>query len=155
MEKNPFWRQYYYKHVVENIDLLSPEEAQKLISNIEAAAAKLGMTPAQYVGGGPLARFGAKVGEWEYTIGGQRWREIKSAVYGERPLRGEPVLGAAQKVDEDLNGLINKLDDLDQAKDDVESTIAQLEKQYDDLVQAKGVPPCLLPGQKQMTLQQN
>jgi hypothetical protein len=139
LEKNPFWRQYYYKHVAENIDLLSPEEAQKLISNIETAAAKVGMSPAQYVGGGPLARFKAKIGSWEISIGDKRWKEIESAVYGrEARLLDEGAPGAIDKVDEEVGNLMNTLDDLDGAKDEIESTIAKLEKEYDDLVQAQG-----------------
>ncbi len=139
LEKNPFWRQYYYKHVVENIDLLSPEEAVKLLNNIEVAAKASNMTPAQYVGGGPLARFKAKIGDWEITLGDQRWTEIQNAVYGRKEgLFQEGIEGAAEKVDEKVNQLLDQLQDLDDEVFEIDNTIARLEKEYDELVQAQG-----------------
>lgn len=52
LEKSPIWRQYYYKNVRENANLLSSKSFDQMIRNIEADAAKVGMTPNQYIGGG-------------------------------------------------------------------------------------------------------
>jgi hypothetical protein len=49
-EKNPTFRALYYRHVVENADLLSPREAAQLIRGIEEKAAVLRISPEEYVG---------------------------------------------------------------------------------------------------------
>lgn len=50
LEKYPFWRQGYYHVVSENVDMLAPSEARKVLNNIERAAARAKVTPEQYVG---------------------------------------------------------------------------------------------------------
>jgi len=50
MERSPLYRQFYYEKVSKNVDALTPDEAKKLITNIEAQAAKIDMKPKDYVG---------------------------------------------------------------------------------------------------------
>lgn len=50
LEKSPFWRQMYYQIVRENIDLLSREEALKVIDTITANATEAGVDPERWVG---------------------------------------------------------------------------------------------------------
>lgn len=55
-EKSPFWRQYYYRHIVQNIDTLSAKEATRLRETIVKAAAEEGVSPGRYVGSNNLWR---------------------------------------------------------------------------------------------------
>ncbi len=50
LEKSPLFRQFYYEGVARNADLLSQDEAARLISTIDAQAASLGITPENFVG---------------------------------------------------------------------------------------------------------
>lgn len=50
LEKYPFWRQGYYDVVKQNVDMLSPQEAQRVIDTITEAARKAGISPEDYVG---------------------------------------------------------------------------------------------------------
>jgi hypothetical protein len=52
LEKSPIWRQYYYKNVRENANLLSPAAFNEMIATVQKNAAELGMSPNQYIGGG-------------------------------------------------------------------------------------------------------
>jgi len=60
-EKSPVFRQYYYDNVAQNIDLLSRDEATKLISKIKESSAQ------------------QKIKEWEYVGSRGRWQEIQKA----------------------------------------------------------------------------
>lgn len=51
LEKSPLFRQYYYKYVTENADLLSPKEFTRMVDNIRAGAQRLGMSESAYIGG--------------------------------------------------------------------------------------------------------
>ena len=50
LEKSPIFRQYYYKYVMENADLLTPAEFKKMVGNIQAGAKRLGITESAYLG---------------------------------------------------------------------------------------------------------
>lgn len=50
-EKSPVFRQYYYRNVLDNIDLVAPAEARRLLSMIETRAEDLGMSVEKFVGG--------------------------------------------------------------------------------------------------------
>lgn len=56
LEKSPFWRQQYYKVVSENVDLLSPNEAQKVLDEIIAKAKEAKVKPEKYVGQRTIVR---------------------------------------------------------------------------------------------------
>lgn len=60
-EKSPVFRQYYYDNVAQNIDLLSKDEAQKLLANISQRASEAG------------------VKEWEYVGTRARWKQIQDS----------------------------------------------------------------------------
>lgn len=49
LEKSPIFRQYYYNYVVENADLLSPEQFSRMVDNIKAGAERLGISEQAYV----------------------------------------------------------------------------------------------------------
>lgn len=51
LEKSPAWRQYYYKYVAENAELLSRDQALLLMANVERDAAKVGVSAEAWVGG--------------------------------------------------------------------------------------------------------
>ena len=50
-EKSPVFRQFYYEQVSKNVDLLSKEEAGKLLKYITSSAERNGMSVENYVGG--------------------------------------------------------------------------------------------------------
>lgn len=52
LEKSPIYRQYYYKFVKENADLLKPEQFDEMIAGIRAGAQRLGISESAYIGGG-------------------------------------------------------------------------------------------------------
>jgi hypothetical protein len=56
LEKSPVFRQSYYKEVFENADLLSPSEAQLLLSRTAANASKTGVSIESYLGGKKVYR---------------------------------------------------------------------------------------------------
>jgi len=47
-EKDPLFRQQYYNAVLENVDLLAPKEAQKVLDRIAMAASEEGITPEKW-----------------------------------------------------------------------------------------------------------
>jgi hypothetical protein len=49
-EKSPVFRQFYYDDIAKNADLLSRDEATKLLDNITTSAAQLEISPEDYVG---------------------------------------------------------------------------------------------------------
>jgi hypothetical protein len=67
LEKSPIYRQYYYKYVTENADLLSQKEFQTMVQSIRDGAQRLGITESAYIGGNPrgkeFARLLAKEGK--------------------------------------------------------------------------------------------
>jgi hypothetical protein len=50
-EKSPVFRQFYYEQVSKNVDLLSKDEAVKLLKYIDDSATRNGISPENYVGG--------------------------------------------------------------------------------------------------------
>jgi hypothetical protein len=50
-EKSPVFRQFYYEQVSKNVDLLSKDEAVKLLKYIEDSATRNGISAENYVGG--------------------------------------------------------------------------------------------------------
>jgi len=50
LERSIVWRQYFYKEINDNLDLLAPAEARRLVSNVEKFAAQYDLTPANYIG---------------------------------------------------------------------------------------------------------
>ena len=50
-EKSPVFRQFYYEQVSQNVDLLSKDEAVKLLKYIEDSAKRNGISAENYVGG--------------------------------------------------------------------------------------------------------
>jgi hypothetical protein len=50
-EKSPVFRQFYYEQVSKNVDLLSKDEAIKLLKYIDDSATRNGISPENYVGG--------------------------------------------------------------------------------------------------------
>lgn len=50
LERSIVWRQYFYKEIDQNLDLLAPQEAQKLVDNVTKFAARYDMPPERYVG---------------------------------------------------------------------------------------------------------
>ena len=145
-EKDPFWRQFYYKHVAENLDLLSPEEAQKLISNIEKYAARESITPAQYVGGGASSRINFKVGSKEFSLGDKRWKQIQAAAFGERAGFLKPATtGVVGAVDENVVKLTEQVDNLKTQLDDVGKELQSVNGQINDMLQASAGPTGQIP----------
>jgi hypothetical protein len=51
LEKSPVFRQFYYKEVFNNADLLAPSEAAALLKRAEGEANKIGMKLSNYLGG--------------------------------------------------------------------------------------------------------
>jgi hypothetical protein len=51
LEKSPVFRQFYYKEVFNNADLLAPSEAAELLKRAKGEADKAGMKLANYLGG--------------------------------------------------------------------------------------------------------
>lgn len=50
LEKSPVFRQFYYKNVADNLDLLDPREAENIIDDVIAMAKAEGITPERYIG---------------------------------------------------------------------------------------------------------
>lgn len=50
LERSIVWRQYFYREISDNLDLLSPAEAQKLVDNVTKFAGRYEISPAKYVG---------------------------------------------------------------------------------------------------------
>jgi len=50
LDRSPTFRQYYGRIIEEQADMLSPEEAEKLIEQISNSAKALGITPQKYLG---------------------------------------------------------------------------------------------------------
>jgi hypothetical protein len=50
LEKSPLFRQYYYDYVVKEVDAISLEDAQKLVTQVKSYAAQFKVSPANYVG---------------------------------------------------------------------------------------------------------
>ena len=59
-EKDPIFRQLYYKNVYENVDLLAPAEAQKVLDNIAIKAEELKTTPEKLATKGTIKRLKAQ-----------------------------------------------------------------------------------------------
>jgi hypothetical protein len=145
-EKDPFWRQFYYKHVAENIDLLSPEEARKLVNDIERLAAEEGITPAQYVGGGGISRINFSIGSKEFSFGSERWKQIQAAVFGEEGgflKRG--TTGAADAVDQNVVNLTDQVATANQRLDDLRDELQDVNQQLNQLASAQPTAPGQLP----------
>lgn len=51
LEKSPLYRQLYYKYALDNADLLSPIEYNKMIEGIRVGAKRMGVSENAYVGG--------------------------------------------------------------------------------------------------------
>lgn len=109
LEKDPFWRQYYYKNVIGAIDTLAPAEARKLIDNIVAAAEKEGVNPARYVGSKSV------------------WKSIQ-----------REVDKAEGKIDMALDTTKATIDDLNDELTEVDALIRQIEDEIKE-VRAAGV----------------
>lgn len=60
LEKDPIFRQLYYKNVYENIDLLSPAEARRALDNIASSAAAAKTTPEKWATKGTIKRLEAQ-----------------------------------------------------------------------------------------------
>jgi hypothetical protein len=50
MERSIVWRQYFYNEIGDNLDLLAPSEAQKLVDNVVEFARRYETTPEKYIG---------------------------------------------------------------------------------------------------------
>lgn len=50
LERSVVWRQYFYKEINDNLDLLAPAEARKLVDNVTRYAQKYEITPEKYIG---------------------------------------------------------------------------------------------------------
>ena len=51
LESSPVFRQFYYREVGDNVDLLAPVEAQRLLDDVGERAAEAGLTLQKYMGG--------------------------------------------------------------------------------------------------------
>lgn len=60
-EKSPVFRQFYYDNVADTVELLSRDEALKLVDNVKTRASELG------------------VKDWEYVGTRERWKQIQDA----------------------------------------------------------------------------
>jgi hypothetical protein len=60
LEKDPIFRQLYYKNVYENVDLLAPAEAKKILGYIDSRAAEAGTTAEKYATKGVIKRLKAQ-----------------------------------------------------------------------------------------------
>jgi hypothetical protein len=50
LERSIVWRQYFYNEIGDNLDLLAPSEAQKLVENVIEFAGRYETTPEKYIG---------------------------------------------------------------------------------------------------------
>lgn len=69
LEKDPIFRQLYYKNVYENVELLSPAEAQKALDRIRASADAANTTAEKWATKGTIKRLEAQAASNSTSIG--------------------------------------------------------------------------------------
>lgn len=69
MEKDPIFRQLYYKNVYENVELLSPAEAQKALDRIATSAEAAGTTAEKWATKGTIKRLKAQAASDSTAVG--------------------------------------------------------------------------------------